>query len=308
MSCQEYQRQIVLDIYGELNEGERMGLETHLRECEGCRQASTEHADFSQTLADDFSAFEIPSDLLVESRRALANQLDDIEGKRSWWRMPAFSVVFTPMRMLESAALIAMGLAFGVYISNHQAAPAATAGEPVTLQTLPQNGLVSNVRIVNSDDANATVEFTGDIVQPLRFTGRIEDATTRRLLFSAVQDSMNAGSRMQAVEVLARESSEPSVKELLIHSFLNDESLGVRLKAFEGLKPFAGDEKVRLAFMQALMSDPNDGVRVAVVDALAPFTNNEVTASTIAEATRYDDNTYVRLKGQGLIQSVGARK
>jgi len=74
------------------------------------------------------------------------------------------------------------------------------------------------------------------------------------------------------------------------------------------LKPFAGDEQVRNAFMQALMSDPNDGVRVAVVDALAPFTKNEAAASSIAEATKYDDNTYVRLKGQGLIHTVGAQK
>jgi hypothetical protein len=267
-----------------------------------------EQTDFSNTLADDFSMFEVPSDLLVESRRALANDLDNVERKRSWWRIPTFSVVFTPMRMLESAALIAMGLAFGVYISNHQVAPNPVAGDIATLSNLPQNGRVSNVRIVSNDDSTATVEFTGDIVQPLRFTGRIEDDTTRRLLFSAVQDSMNAGSRMQAVEVLARESAEPSVKEVLLHSFLNDESLGVRLKAFEGLKPFAGDDKVRLAFMQALMSDPNEGLRVAVVDALAPFTNNEAAASTIAEATRYDDNTYVRLKGQGLVHSVGAQK
>jgi hypothetical protein len=308
MSCQDYQRQIVLDIYGELNEDEKFGLETHLRECDGCRQALTEQTDFSNTLADDVSSFEIPSDLLVESRRALANELDNIERKRSWWRVPAFSVVFTPMRMLESAALIAMGLAFGVYISNHQISSSPAAGEVAALSSLPQNGRVSNVRIVNSDSSAATVEFTGDIVQPLRFTGTIADDTTRRLLFSAVQDSMNAGARMQAVEVLARGSAEASVKEVLIHSFLNDESLGVRLKAFEGLKPFAGDDKVRLAFMQALMSDPNEGLRVAVVDALAPFTNNEATASTIAEATRYDDNIYVRLKGQGLVHAVGAQK
>jgi hypothetical protein len=308
MSCQDYQRQIVLDVYGELNEGEKVGLETHLHECEGCRQALKEQTSFNTALTDDLSAFELPSGLLIESRRALANDLDRIEKKRSWWRVPAFSVVFTPMRMLESAALIAMGLAFGVYISNHQAVPASVGVEATSASTLPQNGRVSNVRIVNSDSAAATVEFTGDIVQPLRFTGRIEDDTTRRLLFSALQDSMNAGSRMQAVEVLAKESAEPSVKEVLIHAFLNDESLGVRLKAFEGLKPFAGDEQVRIAFMQALMNDPNDGVRVAVVDALAPFTNNEAAASSIAEATKYDDNAYVRLKGQGLIHTVGTQK
>jgi hypothetical protein len=312
MSCQEYQRQIVLSLYEELHEDERSGLETHLSECAGCRQAYQEQHDFCTTLAEDKSAWEIPADLLVESRRALADQLDNIERKRSWWRIPTFSVVFTPLRMLESATLIALGLAFGVYISNHQTSPVGTTAglDPViALKAVPENGRVSNVRILNADANTATVEFTGDVVQPLRFTGRLDDETTQRLLFSAVQDSMNPGSRAEAVEVLARKSSEPPVKEVLIHALLNDQSLNVRLKAFEGLKPFAADEDVRAAFMQALMHDPNDGVRVLVVDALAPFTQTEAgMASKIEAVTRNDDNTYVRLKGQGLMQMVGAQK
>jgi HEAT repeat protein len=311
MSCQEYQRQIILSLYEELNEDERAGLDTHLAACTGCRQAFEEHQAFCNHLAEDKTAWELPSDLLVESRRGLADQLDRIETKRSWWRVPAFSVVFTPMRMLESATLIALGLAFGVYISNHQVSPGKPTGESAVaaaLTAVPQNSRVSNVRIVNADTNTATVEFTGDVVQPLQFTGHLEDATTRQLLFSALQDSMNPGSRMQAVEVLARESSEPSVKGVLIHALLNDENLNVRLKAFEGLKPFAGDEDVRVAFMQALMNDRNDGVRVAVVDALAPFAKSEAMANSIEAVTRYDDNTYVRLKGQGLIHAVGAQR
>jgi HEAT repeats len=310
MTCQEYQKQIVLSLYEELQEGERSDLDTHLVSCTGCRQAYEEHHQFCNVLADDKDAWELPSDLLVESRRALADQLDNIEQKRSWWRVPTFSVVFTPMRLLESATLIALGLAFGVFISNQSATlpSASDSTASLALSAVPQNGRVSNVRIVSTDANTATVEFTGDVVQPLRFTGRLEDDTTRQLLFSAVQDSMNPGSRMQAVEVLARKSSEPSVKGVLVHALLNDENLNVRLKAFEGLKPFAGDEDVRSAFMQALMSDPNDGVRVAVVDALAPFTKSEAMANSIEAVTRNDDNTYVRLKGQGLVHTVGAQK
>jgi hypothetical protein len=60
--------------------------------------------------------------------------------------------------------------------------------------------------------------------------------------------------------------------------------------------------------MQSLMSDPNDGVRIAIVDALAPFTKTEAMATSIEAVTRNDDNTYVRLKGQGLIQMVGTRR
>lgn len=310
MTCQEYQKQIVLGLYEELQESERAGLETHLTGCTGCRQAYDEQHQLSNLLAEDEGAWEVPADLLVESRRGLADQLDKLEQKRSWWRVPTFSVVFTPMRMLESATLIALGLAFGVYISNQQVAPLAPAPDAtaLALSAVPQNGRVSNVRIINADSATATVEFTGEVVQPLRFTGRLEDDATRQLLFSAVQDSMNPGSRMQAVEVLARKSSEPSVKGVLIHALLNDENLNVRLKAFEGLKPFAGDDDVRSAFMQALMKDTNEGVRVAVVDALAPFTKSEAMANSIEAVTRNDDNTYVRLKGQGLVHTVGSQK
>ena len=312
MSCREYQNQIILSLYEELQDDDRVTLELHIEACGDCRVVFEDHQGFHTVLAQDTPAWELPSELLIESRRALADELDRIEKKRSWWSIPAFSVVFTPMRMLESAALVAMGLALGVYVSNHQALTNTGGGTTRALEAsvagIPQNGRVSNVRIVNANGNDGTVEFAGDVVQPLRFSGRMEDDTTQRLLFSAVQDSTNAGSRMQAVEVLAKKSTEPSVKGVLIHALLNDGSLGVRLKAFEGLKPFAGEEDVRAAFMQALMSDPNDGVRVKVVDALAPFTDNEEKANRIEEVTRHDDNTYVRLKGQGLIQLVGTHR
>src|SRR5262245_28156975 len=123
MSCKEFQNQIVLFLYEELEEAERNGLEAHVHQCDGCRHALDEQRSLHTMLAEDTSAWELPSDLLVESRRGLADELDRIERKRSWWRMPAFSVVFTPMRMLESATLIALGLAFGVYISNDQLSP-----------------------------------------------------------------------------------------------------------------------------------------------------------------------------------------
>jgi len=311
LSCKEFQNQIVLSLYEELSEIERTHLEAHVLECGDCRQVHDENAGFHHVLAQQTSAWEIPSDLLVESRRALADELDRIEKKRSWWSIPTFSVVFTPMRMLESAALVAMGLALGVYVSNHRAAklqPVTAGLESSLVSEIPQNGGVANVRIVNADTESSTVEFTGEVIQPLRFQGNIEDDTTQRLLFSAVQDSMNAGSRLQAVQVLSRKSAEPSVQGILMEALLNDSSLAVRLKALEGLKAHAGEEAVRTALMKSLRNDPNDGIRVAVVDALAPFANNEAMANRIEEVTRHDDNTYVRLKGQGLIQMVGTRR
>src|SRR5215467_1805439 len=127
MSCKDYQHQITLLLYEELPEAARTALETHLHECAHCNDAYESEKSLHDVLAEDVARWDVPSDLLVESRKALADELDRIEKKRSWWRMPAFSVVFTPMRLLESAALVAMGLALGVYVSNQQVKLAAPA-------------------------------------------------------------------------------------------------------------------------------------------------------------------------------------
>src|SRR5436853_4631543 len=129
MSCKHYQHQITLLLYDELPESTRVELETHLQNCPNCHDAYESEKTMHSVLADDAARWDnIPSDLLVESRKALADELDRIEKKRSWWRMPAFSVVFTPMRLLESAALVAMGLALGVYVSNQRPIATQVAG------------------------------------------------------------------------------------------------------------------------------------------------------------------------------------
>ena len=56
MSCREYQNQIVLSLYEELQDGERVSLELHLEECGECRQVFEESQGFHTILADDTSA------------------------------------------------------------------------------------------------------------------------------------------------------------------------------------------------------------------------------------------------------------
>jgi hypothetical protein len=302
MNCREHQNQIVLLLYEELPEDDRNGLEAHLQQCEDCRHVMDEQKGFHSVLSQDRSTWEVPSDLLVESRRSLANALDRMERKPSWWRIPTFSVVFTPMRLLESATLIALGLAFGVYITRGPSPSsllAPTDSAAAAISTIPQNGTVANLRIVETD-ATGGVTFTGDVVQQFSFKGQMEDDATRRLLFSAVQDSSNPASRLQAVETLGREPAEPSVKELLVQTLLNDEEPGLRLKALEILKPFAGETMVQAALMQVLDRDPHSGIRAGAIDALTPFVNSTTAANQIQEVTKDDESPYIRATGQGL--------
>jgi hypothetical protein len=309
VNCKDYQRQITLLLYAELDEGAREALETHLRACEDCKHAFEAERIMHSVLADDTTGWDVPSDLLVDSRKALADELDHIEKKRSWWRMPTFSVVFTPMRLLESAALIAMGLALGVYVSNQQVrrAEPGTAGQSQDIASgLPRNGAISNLQVVSADPATGQVELAGEVSQPLRFQGRMDDAVIRQILFSALRDPHNPGSRLKAVEVLSQKPTDESIEEALITALIYDDDPGVRMRALEGLKTYANEKHVQAAFMHTLQNDENSGIRVSAIDALlARDPKDPQLAAKLTEATKKDDNPYIRGK---VLQFVGNTK
>jgi HEAT repeats len=310
LNCKEYQHQITLLLYEELPEGAYPGLEAHLQECDDCRSAFESEKAMHSVFANDTTGWDVPSDLLVESRKALADQLDRIERKRPWWRVPTFSVVFTPMRLLESAALIAMGLALGVYVSNQQGrniaevVPNSAPDNQVSL--IPRNGAISNLQVVNADPATGQVELAGEVSQPLRFRGRMEDDVVRQLLFSALRDPNNPGSRLKAVEVLSQKPTDEPIEEALISALVYDDDAGVRMRALEGLKKFANEKHVRAAFMYTLQNDQNAGIRIEAIEALTTHNPKDPDlAQKLTEATEKDDNPYIRTK---VLQFVGTTK
>ena len=309
VNCKDYQHQITLLLYDELAEVARHELEAHLRECGACKEAFDSERTMHSILADDPIGWDVPPDLLVESRKALADQLDLVEKKRSWWRMPTFSVVFTPMRLLESAALIAMGLALGVYVSNQQARQVQpTAVNPPSenpAPAIPRNGTISNLQVVSADPATGQVELAGEVSQPLRFHGQMEDDTVRQLLFSALRDGNNPGSRLKAVEVLSQKPTDESIEEALINALVYDDDAGVRMRALEGLKTFANEQHVQAAFMHTLQNDANAGIRIEAIDALLANPKDAKLAQKLTEATKKDDNPYIRTK---VLQFVGTTK
>jgi len=309
VNCRDYQHQITLLLYEELPDGVRPELETHLRECADCQDAYEAEKAMHASFAEDTASWDVPSDLLVASRKGLADELDRLEKKRSWWRMPAFSVVFTPMRLLESAALVAMGLALGVYVSNQQVritpSPALTAQDTQTA-AIPQNGTISNLQVVNSDPATGQVELAGQVSQPIRFQGRTQDGTVRQLLFNALRDAENPGSRLKAVEVLSQTAKDETVEEALINALVYDDDAGVRSRALEGLKQFADEQHVRAAFMHTLQNDNDAGIRIGAINALLERNSKDPElGEKLQEVTKRDSNLYIRNK---VLQFVGSGK
>jgi hypothetical protein len=307
MNCRDYQHQITLLLYEELPEQARSGLETHLRECAACQGVYDAETNIHSVLSEDTTGWDIPTDLLVESRRSLADALDRVEQKRSRWRFPTLSGTLTPMRLLESGALIAMGLALGVYVGNQQPQVPTSPVQDNQISVIPRNGSISNLRIVSADPATGQVELAGEVSQPLRLHGQMEDETVRSLLFSALRDESNPGSRLRAVQVLApNPSKDESIEEALINALVYDDVPGVRMQALEALGQYANEEHVRAAFMHSLANDDNPGIRLSAIEALTKTNSNDTElAKTIREVTEKDENSFVRAKG---LQFVGTAK
>src|SRR5207244_11101066 len=91
---------------------------------------------------------------------------------------------------------------------------------------LLRNGTISNLQVVNSDPVTGQVELAGEVSQPLRFQGKMEDDTVRNLLFSALRDANNPGSRLKAVDVLSQKPTDESIQEPLINALVSHHAAG----------------------------------------------------------------------------------
>lgn len=289
MNCKERQHAIVLSLYDELTEPDQSELRLHMEGCTSCKEFAEAERQLHTSLTGDFPEWNMPASLLVECRRSLSEELDRIESRRSWWQFPA---ELFRVRWLEAAALVAVGLALGVYVSTDR----STTNVPVRSAsvTLPADGTVSNLRIVEANPLSGEIELAGDVISPVRLQGRLEDAEIQQAVLSALSAPTNPGERLRIVEFLAPNARDRAVQEALIGALLHDDNPGVRLYALQGLKPFAGNDEVRTALLYALDNDEIPGIRVAAIDALTPLTQDEATAAVVQEATRADPNAYIR--------------
>jgi hypothetical protein len=306
MNCRDRQHDIVLFLYDELGNENRNKLRVHMDTCAECQQFHENEKQVHFRLTEDFSEWEVPADLLMESRRGLSEELDRLEEKRWRWRIGTIVPPFLRVRLLESAALVSIGLAVGVYVMNDRiplpASPTESRQLATNLTALPAGADVSNLRITEADPTTGRIQLSGEVVQQINLQGNLEDPNVRNLLFGALSSPGNPGARLQAVELLSRDPRDPSVKEVLIGALLSDENIGVRLYALEGLQSFSDQEDVRQALIYALENDQNPGVRVKAIEALTPLTADEAMEGIVQEAIRDDPNAYITMRA---LQFVG---
>lgn len=306
MNCDRVVPLLSLAAYGELDDGDRHLVETHLAECPRCSEEWTELQRLKVLLMPaspmpdgDFLHNDDVEHLLTRLRASLSAALDSEAGLQAdsstahtraapgremrprlrWaaslhWMTPVLSV------MLVGAGFAAGWLSHRPQERQRVRPVAESAVErPMPSGSAAESQMESQeepaafmnpdalLRVNSVERApNGRVRIHFDTVEEHSMIGRFSDPRVRQMLLYAVQHPPNSGIRLDSLDVLGTETQNRQVRRVLIHVLLHDVNPGVRLKALESLSP-------------QVSSDP--AVRQAVVHAVLHDDNSGVRSQAV---------------------------
>lgn len=251
MTHPEWREQILLSLYGELEVEEQRSVESHLAECESCREEVAQLQQLHR-LVDTGRAPAPNALLLLEARQNLQAILRYERGKRSslqrarQWaseKMGSWSPALYPRTAMAfgSVVLFAGGVLVGQYGITAPLAVVGVVGEPKNVSEVFNSADldITNVQFVDSDVSDGSVEFVFDAVHPVHVKGAIDDPRVQRVLAYAVVNDKNPGVRLRVVNTAggyAPPSADSEIKRALIIALKSDPNTGVRKEAFNSLE------------------------------------------------------------------------
>ncbi len=307
MNCDVAQDQMVLLMYGELEDELAIGLEQHLDECDACQGELSAMREMDEDLAM-LPVLEVSPNLLAQSRMRLDEALDDESPhgmvtrlRANFWR---WTGVLTGAPALATL-LVGVGFLGGDLVSRYRAAqmPKPRPG-PVIVSEQTKGVITSVSGIVRTPDSELVqVKYTKLV--PETVEGSLDDPQIRQLLMTGMRTGTSEVVRTDAVALLANEcrlghacldgDDSKDVRGALMVRLRYDSDAGVRMKALHGLEPYVDqDQRVRDAVLEALMRDKNANVRKAAIGMLTPVQSDSSVRQVLRTVSTQDDNPYIR--------------
>lgn len=304
MSCEKNRERIVLLVHGELDGAARLDLEAHAGACAACAAALDEERRTVDLVARA-GGEEPPADLLRRCREDLQRAL---RAEAAPGRGDGGSARAWPWRLRLSPAWALALLVFGFVAGRALPGARFTAPGPGRETASDAGGTIANVDFGDRDPLSERVSLTYDTLRRTSLEGTAGDPRIRRVLVDTVRDNLNAGLRLEAIDVLRRHADDREVRRALLRAVREDDNPGARLKALEAIEGrVADDPEVRDVVMQALLRDSNPGVRVRAIDALQE-TRSPETLAVLRRLADEDPNDYVRLRSAALVGRMPAQE
>jgi len=318
MNHGKYKRLIDEYFFGEINTREKIELEEHLKNCKLCRSEFYS----SKVLKESLLKNELPEPdegILNEARNELrssmrieklrAGFLENIIG----WLTGSF---FINTRLAAAAFLfLLVGIILGYFVF-HSAGTIHYTLEDQQQQTLGQNAMlsgdtrISNIRFIDKNPENGSVEFTFDAVKPVHIKGKINDPEVQNILMYSMLNEDNPGTRLNTINLLSSNSQsrpDKEIKDALLSVVKFDYNQGVRWEAIKLLKKFRFDEDIKNTMLYVLQNDSSSGMRIEAMNILVQAnkegsTFNREDLSIFRQKLQQDNNNYIRYQAQTVLK------
>ena len=315
MKCDGAQQQIVLQIYGELDDDLSVGLERHLAECDSCRRYHEDLLAMGEHLAR-LPVLDPSPNLLAACRVRLDEALDGEGPHGLGTRLRAN--LFRWFGFLESApalAVLLVGVGFlgGDFTLRYRLAHTPHL-PPAVVVTNTEQGAISNVSGIVQTPHTDLVQVKYNRIVPEVMEGSLDDPQIRHLLLVGMRSNDAEAVRTDSVALLstgcrqgrtcssADDSAE--LRSALLERLRADKDAGVRLKALEGLEPFVNDhdQHVRDGVLEALMTDSSPAIRKQAIVMLGPVQQDSSVRQVLRTLSRQDQNPFIRTASYQALQ------
>lgn len=309
MNHELFKEWVQLYYLDELTENEKKMLNAHLKECDECSRDLLAMEKLNNIIKNKRKV-NVSNELLADARTELRAAIR-LERKRIPLTTKMFSSIkefFVEKRSLVygSTASLAIGLLLGYFFFK---TPVPDIQNIKGGTELTSNVQIDNVKFIDSDASDGTVEFSFNAIKPVTVRGNINDEKIRNVLMYSLLNEQNPGVRLSSLNAInsKQKLQNNDLKEALINVIKFDNNPGVRREAITTLSKFSYDEDIKKAFIYVLLNDTISGMRIEAINKLVEATEKGFAFSPDelnmlkSKAVR-DDNNYVRYKAETVIK------
>jgi len=305
MSEDKLKEQVLLYLYGELSEEDKLSFEEDLAKYDNLLKIYEEEKKIHELYSLTANKT-IPDPLLQESRSKLRKRLRDENLKSESSNRYSSGILFhlfgSPSKTMVALSMLIFGILLGKYVTIemefdnglevHQLT-SSTEGN-ISSELLGSNAMeIADIKILAYDAESKEITLSVDAVASIGIKGNISNNKIQTILAAALQSDLGPSIRLKSVDLLQMNIENKKIVNALIHALQNDVNPGVRLKAVEALGPYTDNPDVKDALLNRLKYDQNAGVRIRAILALK---NNK--DPKVFEVLKYkmesDENEYIR--------------
>ena len=171
------------------------------------------------------------------------------------------------------------------------------------LQDIMKNRRLAAKSIEILKNGTDQVTFQLKAEDEFSYTGGVEDALVRDLLYYLLLNDDNPGRRLRSIKLMSEISADNESKMVLVSALLSDQNPGVRLHAIRKLAKYPKDKIVTEACVKVLLEDDNSAVRIEALKILSQYPDKEF-LPVFQVVARLDKNEFIRNEAARLLEQM----